>query len=98
MQSRKEQIFKKLTSAGIPEKTIISGQFVKVVDRLIADRKFDDYKSFAEYYGYAKSLMAHIRSGRQDVPVELLYEVVLDWKINPGFVFALTTQVYQNQV
>lgn len=94
MKSFQRHTFKKLTSAGIPEKTIISAQFVKVVDKLIADRKFDDYKSFAEYYGYAKSLIAHIRSGRQDVPVELLYEVVLDWKINPGFLFALTNRVY----
>lgn len=94
MQPRKEQIFKKLTSAGIPEKTIISGQFVKIVDRLIADGKFNSYRSFAEYYGHAKSLIAHIRSGRQDVSVELLYEVVLDWKINPYYVFGIGNEIY----
>lgn len=94
MQTSQGKIFKKLTSAGIPEKTIISAQFIKVIDRLIADGKFDDYKSFAEYYGYAKSLIAHIRSGRQDVPVELLYDVVLDWKINPYFVFGLGGNIY----
>ena len=94
MQQSPKHTFKKLTSAGLAEKSVISAQFVKVVDRLIADKKFDDYKSFAEYYGYAKSLIAHIRSGRQDVPIELLYEVVLDWKINPYFVFGLDGSIY----
>ena len=94
MQTNQKHTFKKLSSAGLAEKSVISAQFVKVVDKLITDRKFDDYKSFAEYYGYAKSLIAHIRSGRQDVPVELLYDVVLDWKINPYFVFGISDKIY----
>ena len=90
------QIFKKLTSSGLDEKSIISAQFVKVVDQLRADGHFDLDEDFCAYYGYSKKMLNHVRKGRQDVSIELLYDVVLDWKVNPYFVFGLSKQVFSH--
>lgn len=94
MTNSKNIAFKKRSTAGIPEKTIISAQFVKLAEQLIGDRHFRDQEHFAMHYGYAKHLLSHIKAGRQDVTPELLYNVVLDWKINPYFIFGLDSVVY----
>ncbi len=91
------QIFKKLTSSGLEEKSVISAQFVKVVDRLRADGRFELDEDFCEHYGYSKKMLNHVRKGRQDVSIELLYDLVLDWKVNPYFIFGLSNQVYAQE-
>ncbi|MDH5381966.1 MAG: hypothetical protein OEW75_14005 [Cyclobacteriaceae bacterium] len=95
MNASKTYVFKKLSAAGNEEKSIISAQFVKVVDRLKADRHFALDEEFCEHYGYSKKMLNHIRKGRQDVSIDLLYNVVLDWKINPYFIFGISDQVYE---
>lgn len=80
---------KKLSASNLPEKSIISAQFIKVVDQLIKDGKVADYKSLLEKYGYGKYVISHIKDGTADVAIDLLYNVVLDYKIDPSFLFAI---------
>lgn len=87
-------LFSKNLSAGLTEKSIISGQFVKVVDQLKVDGHFGLDEEFCEHYGYSKKMLNHVRKGRQDVSIDLLYNVVIDWKVNPGFLFMLSDQIY----
>ena len=92
MYSKTPQIFKKLSAANLTEKSIVSTQFVKIVDGLINDGLVEDYKSISDKYGYSKNLLSHIKAGRQDAPIELLYNVILDYKIDPFFAFGIETQ------
>ncbi len=87
-------VFKKISASGLTEKDVISSQFVKIVDRLIQDQHFESKKHFSEHYGYHRGHVDNIKRGLVDVSGNLLYTVVLDWKINPLFVFALSKEVY----
>lgn len=69
------------------EKSVISHQFTKAVRKLIADGKIEDVKSFCAKYNYNKGLLANIESGKQEVPKDILYNMVLDYKLNPGYFF-----------
>ena len=94
MDTHKTYVFKKLSATGLEEKSILSAQFIKVVDRLKADGHFAIDEEFCEHYGYSKKMLNHLRKGRQDVSIELLYNVVIYWKVNPYFVFGLSNKVY----
>jgi hypothetical protein len=90
----KNYAFEKVSSSRLIEKSVISSQFVKVYEELRKDKKFNSDAEFCEYYGYSKSTIVHIKKGRQDVSMELLFDVVMDWKVNPYFIFGLSQQVF----
>jgi hypothetical protein len=94
METKKSQSFKKLSANGLVEKSIISAQFVKVYEQLRKDDKFSSDEEFCQNYGYTKHTMEHIRKGRNNVSIDLLYEVILEWKINPSFIFGLSEDIY----
>lgn len=94
METNKSNIFKKRSAIGLDEKSIISAQFVKVYEQLRKEDKFHSEEEFCENYGYSRKTINHIRKGRQNVSIDLLYDVVLEWKINPYFIFGLSQDVY----
>ena len=94
METKKSQSFKKLSANGLVEKSIISAQFIKVYEQLRNESKYNSDAEFCENYGYSRRTISHIRKGRNNVSIDLLYEVVLEWKINPYFIFGLSEDVY----
>ncbi len=94
METNKSTIFKKRSATNLVEKSIISAQFIKVCEQLRKDGKFHSEEEFCENYGYSRKTVNHIKKGRQNVSIDLLYEVVLEWKINPYFIFGLSEDVY----
>lgn len=77
----------KIDPKNIREKSIISHQFAKAVRKLVEDGKIDDVKSFCIKYHYNKGLLANIESGKQEAPKDILYQMVIDFKLNPAYFF-----------
>lgn len=97
MKTKHTQTFKKLTTESLIEKSVISAQFIKVVDQLKRDGHFEFEEDFCESYGYTKKMLNHVRKGRQDVSLELLYDTVLEWRVNPNFIFGLSDNMFIQQ-
>jgi len=93
MHVKKAIKHQKLFATNLPEKSIISAQFVKVIEPLIEDKKVESGAELLSNYGYSRSVISHIKKGTQNAPIDLLYEIVFDYRINFPFLFALSNQV-----
>ena len=60
MYSKRPGSFKKRSAAHLPQKSIISAQFVKIVEFLIADGREKSYATLLQKYGYERSMINHI--------------------------------------
>lgn len=70
-----------------PEKNIISHQFIKAARQLIADKIILDQKELCTKYNYDKSFFNKIAKGEQSVPYDVLYQLVVDFNLNPSYFF-----------
>ena len=75
------------------EKSMISHKFIEALNKLIQLRRIKDYQSFAQSYGYDKSTISNIKSGKQDVPISLLFAFVTDYHLNPAFFFGKSIEL-----
>ena len=76
-------------------KQLIAARFIQVVDALISKGEVASYKAFTQSYGYSKALISHIREGRQSVPLELIYKMVNEQKINSEFLFGASETMFK---
>jgi len=76
-----------METSSFPEKNIISRQFIRAARQLIADNVIVDQKELCTKYNYDKSFFSKIAKGEQSVPYDVLYQFVLDFKLNPSYFF-----------
>ena len=78
------------------EKSVLSARFIQALDGLINRGELTSYREFTNRYGYYRSLISHIKSGRMDAPVILLEAVVKDYRVNPAFLFDLSDKMLRS--
>jgi len=76
-----------MDASSFTEKNIISRQFIRAARQLIADNVIIDQKELCTKYNYDKSFFSKIAKGEQSVPYDVLYQFVLDFKLNPSYFF-----------
>ncbi len=76
-----------MDASSFTEKNIISRQFIRAARQLIADKIIHDQKELCAKYNYDKSFFNKIAKGEQSVPYDVLYQFVLDFKLNPSYFF-----------
>ena len=82
-----------MDASSFTEKNIISHQFIRAARQLIADKVILDQKELCTKYNYDKSFFSKIAKGEQSVPYDVLYQFVLDFKLNPSYFFPKENRV-----
>ncbi|MDO9000964.1 MAG: hypothetical protein Q7W45_14450 [Bacteroidota bacterium] len=75
------------------EKNIVSHKFIEAYNKLKQKGVFDTYDDFAVQYGYGKVVMTKIATGVQEVPMILLWAMIIDYGVNPGFFFDIEKEL-----
>jgi hypothetical protein len=75
------------------EKNIVSHKFIEAYNKLKQKGVFDTYDDFAVQYGYGKEVMTKIATGVQEVPMILLWAMIIDYGVNPGFFFDIEKEL-----
>lgn len=75
------------------EKNIVSHKFIEAYNKLKQKGVFDTYDDFAVQYGYGKEVMTKIATGVQEVPMILLWAMITDYGVNPGFFFDIEKEL-----
>jgi len=75
------------------EKSIVSHRFMEAFNKLKQQGKFKSYDEFAKEYGYDRVVMANVATGRQEVPMILLWALVVDYGVNANFLFDLKKEL-----
>lgn len=71
------------------EKNIVSHKFIEAYNKLKQKGVFNAYEDFAMQYGYGKEVMTKIATGIQEVPMILLWAMVVDYGIDANFFFGI---------
>ncbi len=69
------------------QKSIVSNKFIEVFDKLKREGVFAEYGDFCVQYGYDGKIMSNIANGRSDVPLKLLWAMVVDYGIDANVFF-----------
>jgi len=69
------------------EKNYICHRFIEAFNKLKQQGVFSSYEDFSMPYGYDRAVMAKIASGTQDVPLMLLWAMVIDYGVDANFFF-----------
>lgn len=75
------------------EKNIVSHKFIEAYNKLKQNGIFNTYDDFALQYGYGKEVMTKIATGVQEVPMILLWAMITDYGVNPGFFFDIEKEL-----
>ncbi|MBI2723387.1 MAG: hypothetical protein HYX39_14530 [Bacteroidetes bacterium] len=75
------------------EKNIVSHKFIEAYNKLKQKGVFNTYDDFAVQYGYGKEVMTKIATGVQEVPMILLWAMITDYGVNPGFFFDIEKEL-----
>ncbi|MDO9184505.1 MAG: hypothetical protein Q7W13_00725 [Bacteroidia bacterium] len=75
------------------EKNIVSHKFIEAYNKLKQKGVFNTYDDFAVQYGYGKEVMTKIATGVQEVPMILLWAMIIDYGVNPGFFFDIEKEL-----
>jgi hypothetical protein len=79
------------------EKNIVCHKFIEAYNKLKQKGIFDTYDDFALQYGYGKEVMTKIATGVQEVPMMLLWAMIRDYGVNPGFLFDVDKDLLANK-
>lgn len=79
------------------EKSIVSHRFMEAYNKLKQKGEFDSYDDFAGSYGYGKDVMANIATGRQEVPIILLWGMIVDYGVDANFFFEIKKELLRKQ-
>ncbi len=77
------------------EKNIVSHKFIEAYNKLKQKGIFNTYDDFAVQYGYGKEVMTKIATGVQEVPMILLWAMIIDYGVNPGFFFDIEKELFR---
>ncbi|MGQ0827870.1 MAG: hypothetical protein ACT4ON_05705 [Bacteroidota bacterium] len=75
------------------EKNIVSHKFIEAYNKLKQKGVFNTYDDFSVQYGYGKEVMTKIATGIQEVPMILLWAMIIDYGVNPGFFFDIEKEL-----
>ena len=75
------------------EKNIVSHKFIEAYNKLKQKGIFNTYDDFAMQYGYGKEVMTKIATGIQEVPMILLWAMVVDYGIDANFFFGINAEL-----
>lgn len=92
MAKRKKKKSLKFTG-DFKEKNIVCHKFIEAYNKLKQQGEFDTYDDFVVQYGYGKEVMTKIATGVQDVPMILLWAMIIDYGVNPGFFFDIEKEL-----
>jgi hypothetical protein len=69
------------------EKSIVAHKFIEAYNKLKQKGLVDSYKDITEKYGYEIDVMSNIAAGKQDVPMILLWALVMEYGVDANFLF-----------
>ena len=79
------------------EKSIVGHKFMEAYNKLKQKGEFDNYDDFAGKYGYGKDVMANIATGRQEVPMILLWAMAVECGVDANFLFDLEKELLRKK-
>ena len=77
------------------EKSIVAHKFMEAYNKLKQKGLVDSYKDITEKYGYEIDVMSNIATGKQDVPMILLWALVMEYGVDANFLFDLKKEVFR---
>ena len=79
------------------EKSIVSHKFMEAFNKLKQQGTFKSYDEFAKKYGYDRVVMANVATGRQEVPIILLWGMIIDYGIDANFFFEVKKEMLRKK-
>lgn len=77
------------------EKSIVSHRFIEAYNKLKQKGKVSGYRDITEKYGYEIDVMSNIAAGKQEVPMILLWMMVVEYGINANFFFDIDKELFK---
>lgn len=79
------------------EKSIVAHKFIEAYNKLKQKGVIQGYRDLAEKYGYEIDVMSNIATGKQEVPVILLWALVIDYGVDANFFFDIKKELLREK-
>lgn len=79
------------------EKSIVAHKFIEAYNKLKQKGVTQGYKDITEKYGYEIDVMSNIATGKQEVPVILLWALVIDYGVDANFLFDIKKELLREK-
>lgn len=79
------------------EKSIVAHKFIEAYNKLKQKGIIQGYRDITEKYGYESDVMSNIASGKQEVPVILLWALVVEYGVEANFFFDVKKELLREK-
>lgn len=79
------------------EKSIVAHRFMEAYAKLKQKRVIKNYKDIAEKFGYDADVISNIASGKQEVPLVLIWGMVVEYGVDANFLFDVEKELLREK-